>query len=174
MERNPQPAFKLKPEEINLIVKRHMYYNGENKESEFAALPGNLQRAINREAEFHTKTLSQTEGFNEILTGNDFEKGQELHNALCEYFAHVGNIEEKLNPYNPNNKFRKLERADSEAIYNNNLEFGKHALEGSDKTTRRAGHYNQKIEQRRKQGREFDANQMYDNLINHLKGNQNQ
>ncbi len=169
MERNPQTVFSLTPEEASLITKRHLYFNGDTKESEFAALPGNLQRAINREAEFHVKALAQTEGFHEILKENDFAKAQEFHNALCEYFAHIGNQEEKLNPFNPNNKFKRLAEADAKAIYNNNTEFSEKTPETFDKATRRAKHYNHEIAKRHEQGRQTNQSEFFNNLMSHLK-----
>ncbi len=164
-----QSVFKMDAEKAKLIASKNLYYSDHKKESEFSALPGNLQRAINREAEFHVKTLSQTEGYADILNAEDGKEAQKLHNALCEYFAHVGNMEEKKNPHNPGNKFAALLRADSEATHRQNIDaITSEEVSIPHATTRRAKHYNENIAAHKKKGGKRDAAENLQNLYNHL------
>ena len=168
-------VFTINPDKAKFIVNSRFYFNDNQKNSEFSLLPGHLQRAVNREAEFHVKTLSQTEGFSEILTADNFREAQKLHNAICEYIAHIGNIEQNINPYNPNNKFAALLRADKEAIYKENLDFGKTpypAITDTNvflhPTARRAKHFNESIASRKAKGVQRNAAETLQNIYNHI------
>ena len=175
-KKNDSTVFEISPAKAKYIVKDNFYFNNYNKDSEFAALPPNLQRAINREAEFHVKTLAQTKGFSDILTADNNKEAQKLHNTLCEYMAHVGNLEEAKNPHNPNNKFAILLKKDSDEIFKQNFEATlKDAETAAVKdeynlhpTSRRAKHYNEDIEQHEKKGIRKDASTVLQNLYAHL------
>lgn len=173
---NNNTVFEISPAKIKYIVKDNFYFNNyNNKNSEFAALPQNLQRAINREAEFHVKTLAQTKGLSDILTENSKKEAQKLHNTLCEYMAHIGNLEEAKTPHNPNNKFAILLKRDSEAIYQQNLDAHSKSLNdfvednNLHPTTRRALHINNSIEKDEKEGINKDASSILKNLYDYLK-----
>ncbi len=172
--KNNPTVFKMDADKVKLIVSKNFYFNG-NRESEFNTLPGNLQRAINREAEFHVKTLSQTEGFSDILTEDNFNEAQKLHNAICEYIAHIGNVEVAKNPHNPQNKFAALMRADSEAVYKENFESNGNpeakeftAENDLHATTRRAKHLNQNIQNHKAKGVEYNAQNRLQNIYQYL------
>ena len=159
-----------------IIINKNFYFSNSDKdsdkESEFSKLPGHYQRAINREAAFQVKTLAQTEGFSDILNKDNMEEAQKLHDAICEYYAHKGNMEEKLHPNHPQNLFSVLRNRDADTITQNNFET---VLKGSeaaidpnlvesqeqaisrDKTTRRAKKFNEHIAERKAKGIKHDA-----------------
>lgn len=155
---------------LKAVLKKHFYFSKHGAENEFDKLTGQLQRAVNREAEFHVKRLAQVEGMSEILTENNMEKAQEMHDALCEYITHLGNKDEKLTPNNPNNLFAKLLRMDSQAIKQNPFEY-KDENNAIDKTTRSARRINDKLQERKEKGTLTPAPEMFAKIMNHLKGN---
>lgn len=163
------PVFKLNEQEMKIILNRQLYFKKHNKESEFSNLPGDIQRAILREADFHTKTFAQTEGLNQIMSENDYEKMQEMYDALCEYMAHIGNLQQQKNPYNKENLFNKLQERDSDAIYKQTLHPGKE--KDVYRSTKQAKKYNEHLNKERKEGKAVDGNELYSKIINHLKGN---
>lgn len=98
-----------------IIVKK---YNIESeKKSEFSTLPGNLKRALLREVHNKMEVLQQE--------NKDFEKFVEkkgerpVTDAFCEYYAHIGNLEQQKNPHNPQNLFARLLKKDSHAVEQN-------------------------------------------------------
>ena len=95
-----------------LIANRRRYYIAENRESEFNTLPGHIRRAIEREANFQLDSMIKSDTFAPHL---DKINSKELFEAHCEYYAHLGLQEEKVNPHNPNNLLNKLAKRDSEA-----------------------------------------------------------
>lgn len=109
-----------------------------------------------------------TEGFSEILTADNFREAQKLHNAICEYIAHIGNIEQNINPYNPNNKFTALLRADKEAIYKENPDFGKTPYPAMHPTARCTKHFNEPIAARKAKGVQRNAAETLLNIYNHI------
>lgn len=155
---------------LKAILKKHFYFSQHGAESEFDKLPGHLQRAVNREAEFQVKRLAQVEGLTEILTENEMKNAQDMHDALCEYITHLGNQEEKLNPKNPNNLFAKLLRTDSKAVMQNPFEY-KDEDNAIDKSTRAARHINDKVKERKEKGTLTPAPEMFAKIMNHLKVN---
>lgn len=165
------PVFELSEEKMKIILARQLYFKNHNKESEFSNLPGDIQRAILREADFHTKTFAQTEGLNQIMSENDYEKMQEMHDALCEYMAHIGNLQQQKNPYNKENLFNKLQERDSDAIYKQTLHPGKEKDVYRHSSTKQAKKYNEHLNKERKEGKAVDGNELYSKIINHLKGN---
>lgn len=152
------------------IVNRNFYFSAHGEKGEFSELPGHFQRAIEREAAFQVKTLAQTEGFAEILTKDNMEEAQNLHNAICEYYAHKGNLEEKRHPNHPNNLFSSLLRRDSAAIALNPFE-RKDEENLLDKTSRRAKHFNEHIAERKAKGIERNPIMTIQNIYDHVKGN---
>lgn len=161
-------TFKIDEKLAKAIVNKNLYFSDYKKESEFSKLPGHYQRAVNREAEFQVKTLSQTEGFAEIL--QDEKEAQQLHNAICEYYAHKGNLEEKMHPNHPQNLFSILMKRDSEAIARNPFE-DKEQEDIYDKTSRRAKKFNQRIAERKEKGIEHNAKATIQNIYKHIKDN---
>lgn len=167
---NNHELYQIEENLAKIIINKHFYFSSHNKESEFSQLPGHFQRAINREAEFQVKTLAQTEGFSDILNENDMEKAQILHNAICEYYAHKGNMEEKLHPNNSQNLFNVLLKRDSDAIARNPFE-PKGQEEAMHPTSRHAQHFNKRIHERKNKGREFNAARTLQTIYNHVNGN---
>lgn len=169
-DQNNEEVYKIDENTAKAIVNRHFYYSAHEKESEFSKLPGHYQRAINREAEFQVKTLAQTEGFADILTQENMKEAEQLHNAICEYYAHKGNLEEKLHPNHPQNLFSVLLKRDSEAIARNPFE---HKDEENlfDKTSRRAKHFNERIAERKAKGVKHNAAETIQNIYNHVRAN---
>lgn len=96
----------------NLMANRRRYYIAENRQSEFVSLPGHLQRAIEREANFQTDSLVKSNTYAPHL--ND-KNAKELFDAHCEYYAHIGLEQDKINPHNPQNLFKILVSRDSDA-----------------------------------------------------------
>ena len=167
---NNNEVFNIDEKLAKAIVNRQFYFSAHGKDSEFSELPRHYQRAINREAEFQVKTLAQTEGFADILTNDNMEEAQKLHDAICEYYAHKGNLDEKNHPNHPQNLFNVLLHRDSEAIKRNPFE---HKNEESllDKTSRRAKKFNHRIAERKEKGIEHNANDTIKNIYNHIKAN---
>ena len=155
---------------LKAILKKHFYFSQHGAESEFDKLPGHLQRAVNREAEFQVKRLAQVEGLTEILTENEMKNAQDMHDALCEYITHLGNQEEKLNPKSPNNLFAKLLRTDSKAVMQNPFKY-KDEDNAIDKSTRAARHINDKVKERKEKGTLTPAPEMFAKIMNHVKVN---
>lgn len=172
---NIDEVFKIDEKLAKAIVNRNFYFSSHNKESEFSQLPGHYQRAINREAEFQVKTLAQTEDFANILNENNMEEAQKLHDALCEYYAHKGNLDEKNHPYHPKNFFNLLLQRDSEAIIRSSFDNlakkdDKFYNEGGllDRTTRRAAQLNEHIAEDKAKGKKHDASLNIANIVKHI------
>lgn len=165
-----EPVFKLNEKEMKIILNRQLYFKNHSKESEFSTLPGDVQRAVLREADFHTKTFAQTEKLNPVMSENDYEKMQEMHDALCEYMAHIGNLQQQKNPYNKENLFNKLQEKDSDAIYKQTLHPGKEK-DYFHLSTEQAQKYNEHLNKERKDGKMEDGKELYNKIITHLKGN---
>ncbi|MGN0913660.1 MAG: hypothetical protein ACI4OW_02060 [Alphaproteobacteria bacterium] len=98
-----------------LLLNRYCYYSSQNRQSEFETLPGHIRGAVEREARFQIDSLIKSQTFIPYL--NEENVG-ELFAAHCEYYAHKGLEQHKINPYNPNNYFNILMERDSRAIYN--------------------------------------------------------
>lgn len=98
-----------------LLLNRYRYYTSQNRASEFESLPGHFRGAIEREARFQIDSLIKSQTFIPYLNE---ENVKELYAAHCEYYAHKGLEQHKINPYNPNNYFNILLERDSRAIYN--------------------------------------------------------
>ncbi len=169
-ENENKSVFQLNESQLKTILSRHMYFTAHNSDSEFEKLPAHLRRAINREAEFHVKTMSQVEGLSEILNDSNLEKAQEMHNALCEYFAHKGNEDEKHHPNRDTNTFAQLLRRDSDAIYLNPYEEQRRET-SDDKSKRLAKKINEKISERKEKGSLTSAKETFDIIMNHLRTN---
>ncbi len=167
---NNNEVFNIDEKLAKAIVNKQFYYSAHENESEFSKLPGHFQRAIEREASFQVKTLAQTEGFADILTKDNMAEAQNLHNAICEYYAHKGNLEEKMHPNHPQNLFAVLLKRDSEAIAQNPFEY-KDKEDINDKTSRRAKHFNERIAERKAKGVEHDAAATIQNIYAHVRGN---
>lgn len=167
---NKNEVYQIDEKLAKAIVNRNFYFSAHGEKSEFSELPGHFQRAIEREAAFQVKTLAQTEGFAEILTKDNMEEAQNLHNAICEYYAHKGNLEEKRHPNHPSNLFSSLLHRDSAAIAFNPFE---HKDEENlfDKTSRRAKHFNEHIAERKAKGIERKPIMTIQNIYDHVKGN---
>lgn len=176
-------TFQIDEKLAKAIVKKHFYFSEHNQESEFDKLPGHYQRAIEREAAFQVKTLAQTEDFADILNKDNMEEAQNLHNALCEYYAHKGNMDEKLHPNHPQNLFSVLRNRDAETITQNsfetiikssdanidtNLVENKDQEDTRDKTTRRAKKFNERIAERKAKGMEHNAAATLKNIYDHI------
>ncbi len=163
---NKNEVYKIEENLAKAIVNRHFYYSKHNKESEFSQLSGDLQRAISREAEFQVKTLAQTEGFADILNKDDMAQAQVLHDAICEFYAHKGNLEEKKHPYHPQNLFNVLKERDSKAVARKAFINEERTF---DKTSRRAANLNKRIAERKAKGIEHNAALTIQNILDHVK-----
>ena len=183
MDNQKVEIYKIDETLAKTIVNRNFYYSAHNKDSEFAQLPRHYQRAIEREAAFQVKTLAQTEGFADILNKDNMAEAQNLHNAICEYYAHRGNLEEKKHPNHPSNFFTGLLHLDTDATIQNSLMAFQKSKDPNidyiesldkepmyDKTTRRAKHFNARIAERKAKGIEHDAAATIQNIYAHIKG----
>lgn len=179
-------VYKIDENLAKTIINKNFYFSAHGAKSEFSELPGHYQRAIEKEAAFQVKTLAQTEGFADILTKDNMKEAEELHNAICEYYAHKGNLDEKLHPNYERNLFSVLLKRDSENIYhdsfvamlNSNNDsraqdfFANHNKESVyDKTSRRAKHFNEHIAERKAKGINRDPSVTIKNIYEHVRGN---
>lgn len=98
-----------------LLLNRYRHYSSQNRASEFETLPGHIRGAIEREARFQIDSLIKSKTFIPYLNE---ENVKDLYAAHCEYYAHKGLEQQKINPYNPDNYFNILLERDSQAIYN--------------------------------------------------------
>lgn len=167
MENSKNHIYKIDEKLAKIIINKQFYFSAYKQESEFEQLPGNFQRAISREASFQVKTLAQTEGFADILNKNNMEEAQVLYDAICEYYAHKGNLEERSHPNHPQNLFSILIERDSQEIAQNPFEY-KDKEDIYNKTSRRAAHFNKRIAERRSKGILPQATNTIKNIINHV------
>lgn len=139
----------LAKRKAQLIAARRRYYVAENRDSEFNTLPGHIQRAIEREANFQVDSMIKSDTFAPHL---DSDNTKELFDAHCEYYAHIGIQEDKANPFNPQNLFKKLVTRDSDANK------GYVGIEGNDnrKTERHAATIDQKASNIKKTAGDFN------------------
>lgn len=118
MNNQKQNDTSLEERKSKLMAERRRYYVENGREGEFASLPGHVQRAVEREANFQLDSMIKSDTYIEAL---DNDNAKELFQAHCEYYAHVGIEQDKVNPYNPNNLLKRLVERDSDA--NKNRDF---------------------------------------------------
>lgn len=153
-----------------LLVERKRYYLAENRDSEFNSLPGHIQRAIEREANFQIDSLIKSDTYAEHLNGIN---AKELFDAHCEYYAHKGIEQENLHPHHPQNLFEILKERDSRAVRNQedkrvpDMQSGKTVMESSyeNKTQRHAATIDEKASRINRAGGNYNTEQRIANLI---------
>lgn len=124
-----------------LMASRQRYYSRKNRTDEFSTLPGHIQRSIEREANFQLDSMVKSNAYAPFL---DKETAEELFKAHCEYYAHIGLEQQKINPYNTDNLFNRLLERDSQANLIRNI--SSHQESFDNKTTRRAANIDRDFE----------------------------